>query len=252
LVNDGATRGVLRKKGSTLASPLDNRDCDTNRPVQAGARSLPAPIVACRTEGSSALKARALPIRAAAVPPLPTRFPERLAEPELVAAAYPWMLLSRRLEEQVFELFQKGLARGTVTLSIGNEATTIGMALPMRPNRDAISLLHRDFGAHLVLGTSAYAMVCQYLGNCDSPTHGREGNVHHGDADSRRFPMMSHLGKMLSLVVGGAWAARRHGEDAFGLAVIGDGGSSTGEFHEAVNLAAVHEAPVLFLVENNH
>ncbi|NLY00263.1 MAG: transketolase [Rhodopirellula sp.] len=198
------------------------------------------------------MKARALPNRAAAVPPLPTRFPERLAEPELYAAAYPWMLLSRRLEEQVFELFQKGLARGTVTLSIGNEATTIGMALPMRPRRDAISLLHRDFGAHLVLGTSAYAMVCQYLGNSDSPTHGREGNVHHGDADSRRFPMMSHLGKMLSLVVGGAWAARRHGEDVFGLAVIGDGGSSTGEFHEAVNLAAVHEAPVLFLVENNH
>ncbi len=162
------------------------------------------------------------------------------------------MLLSRRLEEQLVELFQKGLVRGTVTLSIGNEATTIGMALPLRPRRDVVSLLHRDFGAHLVLGASPYEMVCQFLGNTDSPTHGREGNVHHGNAAERRFPMMSHLGKMLSLVVGGVWAARRYGDDVFGLAVIGDGGSSTGECHEAINLAAVHDAPVLFIIENNH
>jgi len=64
--------------------------------------------------------------------------------------------------------------------------------------------------------------------------------------------MISHLGKMLSLVVGGTWEARRCGEDIFGLAVIGDGGSSTGEVHESMNLASVHKVPVLFLVENNH
>ena len=64
--------------------------------------------------------------------------------------------------------------------------------------------------------------------------------------------MMSHLGKMTSLVVGGVWAARRDGEDVFGLAVVGDGGSSTGEIHESLNLAAVQKVPVLFLFENNH
>ena len=64
--------------------------------------------------------------------------------------------------------------------------------------------------------------------------------------------MISHLGKMLSLVVGGTWAARRAGEEVFGLAVIGDGGTSTGEFHEALNIASVRRSPVLFLVENNH
>lgn len=161
------------------------------------------------------------------------------------------MYLSRRLEERLFELYQKGYVKGTVTISIGNEATAIGMTAPLRPGKDAVSLLHRDFGAHLVLGTTTYAMACQYLANADSPTHGREGNVHHGDARQRRFPMISHLGKMLSVVVGATWAARRQGEDAFGLAVIGDGGSSTGEFHEALNLASVHRCPVLFLVENN-
>ena len=64
--------------------------------------------------------------------------------------------------------------------------------------------------------------------------------------------MISHLGKMLSLVVGGTWAARRNAEQVFGLAVIGDGGTSTGEFHESLNIASVHKVPVLFLIENNH
>jgi 2-oxoisovalerate dehydrogenase E1 component len=64
--------------------------------------------------------------------------------------------------------------------------------------------------------------------------------------------MISHLGKMPSLVVGGTWAARRNGEDVLGLSVIGDGGTSTGEFHESLNLAALHRVPVLFIIENNY
>jgi 2-oxoisovalerate dehydrogenase E1 component len=184
--------------------------------------------------------------------PGPVRYPEKLSEEAFHRFAYRQMYLSRRLEQRLLELYQKGYVRGTVTISIGNEATTVGMALPFRPGKDVVSLLHRDFGAHLLLGATPYQLVCQYLANVDSPTHGHEGNVHHGDPAHRRFPMISHLGKMLSTVVGGTWAARRHGEEAFGLAVIGDGGSSTGEFHEALNIASVHKAPVLFLVENNH
>ena len=126
------------------------------------------------------------------------------------------------------------------------------MSMPLRPGRDVLSLLHRDLGAHLLLGSTPYQLLCQYLANADSPTHACEGNVHHGDAASRRFPMISHLGKMLSVVVGGTWAARRNGEQVFGLAVIGDGGTSTGEFHESLNIASVHKVPVLFLIENNH
>ena len=134
------------------------------------------------------------------------------------------------MEEKLLELFQKGYVKGTVTLGIGNEATAVGMTLPLRPGQDVVSLLHRDLAGHLALGSSPYQLFCQYMANADSPTHGCEGNVHHGDAASRRFPMLSHLGKMLSVVVGGTWAARRHGEDVFGLAVIGDGGSSTASF----------------------
>jgi 2-oxoisovalerate dehydrogenase E1 component len=184
--------------------------------------------------------------------PETARFPQRLLQPEFLAAAYPLMLLSRRMEERLLELFQKGYVKGTVTLGHGNEATATGFAMPLRPGRDVVSLLHRDFSAHLLLGATPYQMFCQYLANAESPTHGREGNCHHGDAARRRFPMISHLGRMLSTVVGGTWAARREGEDVFGLTVIGDGGSSTGEFHESLNLASVRKVPVLFLIENNH
>lgn len=179
------------------------------------------------------------------------RWPDRLDPLGFYPAAYRLMYLSRQLEERLLELFKKGYCKGTVTISSGNEGTTIGMGLPFRPGRDVLSLLHRDFGAHLAQGLSLHAIICQYMANAESPTHGREGNVHHGAAAQRRFPMISHLGNMLSLVVGGAWAARQNGERVFGLAVIGDGGTSTGDFHESLNIASVHRVPVLFLVENN-
>ncbi|MEN6405502.1 MAG: thiamine pyrophosphate-dependent enzyme [Thermoguttaceae bacterium] len=180
------------------------------------------------------------------------RYPQRMSEPEFYAAAYPRMLLSRKLEERLLDLFQKGYVKGTVTMSAGNEATAVGMTMPLRPGRDVVSLLHRDFAGHLVLGATPHQLLCQYIANADSPTHGLEGNAHHGDAAARRFPMISHLGKMPSLVVGGVWAARQAGEDALGLVVIGDGGSSTGEIHESLNVASVRQSPVLFLMQNNH
>ncbi len=179
-------------------------------------------------------------------------FPQRLSRQDFLAAAYPLMFLSRRIEDRMLELFQKGYVKGTVTTGRGNEATAVGMTMPLRAGRDVVSLLHRDLLGHLLLGMSPLALFCQYLANAKSPTHAREGNAHHGDAARRRLPMISHLGKMLSVVVGGVWAARREGEDVFGLAVVGDGGSSTGEFHEALNLASVQRTPVLFLVQNNH
>jgi 2-oxoisovalerate dehydrogenase E1 component len=180
------------------------------------------------------------------------RWPLRMDREPFYRAAFRTMWLSRRLEERLLELFQKGYVKGTVTSSAGNEATAVGMTMPLRPGRDVVSLLHRDFAGHLMLGASPYYLLCQYMANEHSPTHACEGNVHHGDAAARRFPMISHLGKMLSVVVGGTWAARSRDEQVFGLAVIGDGGTSTGEFHESLNIASVHKVPVLFVIENNH
>jgi 2-oxoisovalerate dehydrogenase E1 component len=186
---------------------------------------------------------------------LPSRaaihFPERLTEKEFYAEAYPVMYRARRLEERMIELFQKGYVKGTVATGAGNEAVAVGMALPLRPGADVVSFMHRDMASHLLFGSTLRELLCQYMANAESPTHAREGNVHHGVAHERRFPMISHLGKMPSLVVGGAWEARRQGEEVFGLAVVGDGGTSTGEIHESLNLASVHRVPVLFVIENN-
>jgi len=82
------------------------------------------------------------------------RFPERLSPETFYPVAYSLMFLSRRLEEQLLELFRKGYVKGTVTISIGNEATAVGMSIPFRPGLDVVSLLHRDFGAHLLLGST--------------------------------------------------------------------------------------------------
>ena len=93
------------------------------------------------------------------------RFPQKPSQEAFFPCAYRSMYLSRRLEERLFELYQKGYVSGTVTMSIGNEATAVGMALPFRPGRDVVSLLHRDFAGHLLWGSSPYDLVCQYLAN---------------------------------------------------------------------------------------
>ena len=107
------------------------------------------------------------------------RWPHRLGRESFYRVAYPFMCLSRRLEDRLLELYQKGYVKGTVTSSAGNEAAAIGMSLPLRPGHDVASLLHRDFVAHLLMGATPYQLVCQYLANADSPTHACEGNVHH-------------------------------------------------------------------------
>ena len=180
------------------------------------------------------------------------KYPDRMAKKEFYPVAYKWMVLSRKTEEKLRELFKKRYVKGTVTLGLGNEATAVGMSLPLRRGRDVVSFLHRDFAAHLIMGSTPFQLFNQYMANAESPTHGREGNAHHGNARERRFPMISHLGDMVSLVVGGTWAARKQGEDIVGVSVSGDGGTSTGDFHESLNIASVRKSPVLFLIENNY
>jgi 2-oxoisovalerate dehydrogenase E1 component len=179
------------------------------------------------------------------------RYPARMSKDIFYPLAYSYMYLSRKMDERFKELFKKGHVKGTVITCFGNEATTVGMALPFRPKKDVISILHRDLGAHLLTGSTLLTLICQYMANENSPTKGREGNVHHGDAAHRKLPMISHLGSMLAPAVGAVWAARQNDSDVFGLSTIGDGGTSTGDFHESINLASVQKVPVLFVIENN-
>ena len=91
----------------------------------------------------------------------------------------------------------------------------------------------------------------QYFANAESPTKAREGNIHHGDPSNRSIPMISHLGAMISNVIGLTDSQRRNGKNAVGFTFFGDGSSSTGDVHESLNLASLLSLPIIFVVENN-
>lgn len=164
---------------------------------------------------------------------------------------YAWMYYSRRTDNRILELFRQGLIKGTVTGGQGNEALILPLALIADKTKDAISFTHRDLGGHLVWSGHLCDHLNQYFANADSPTKAREGNVHHGDPANRSFPMISHLGAMLSNVIGATDSMRRQGHDSVGFTFFGDGGSSTGDIHECMNLSSLISAPVLFVIENN-
>lgn len=171
--------------------------------------------------------------------------------PHALLRIYAWMYLSRTGDNRILDLFRQGLMRGTVTGGQGNEGLTVPLALLADKEVDVVSFTHRDFGGHLIWSGHLCDHLNQYLANALSPTQAREGNVHHGDPKNRSMPMISHLGAMLSTVLGGTDSQRRLGRPAVGLTFFGDGGSSTGDVHESLNLAALLSLPILFVIQNN-
>jgi 2-oxoisovalerate dehydrogenase E1 component len=171
--------------------------------------------------------------------------------PESLLRIYAWMHLARTADNRILDLFRQGLIRGTVTGGQGNEGLIIPLALLADKGLDVVSFTHRDLGGHLIWSGHLCEHLNQYFANADSPTRAREGNIHHGDPANRSFPMISHLGAMLSVVAGGTDSQRRLGRPAVGFAFFGDGGSSTGDVHETMNLASLLSLPVIFVIENN-
>ncbi|MCC5024946.1 MAG: transketolase [Candidatus Synoicihabitans palmerolidicus] len=164
---------------------------------------------------------------------------------------YAWMHLARRTDNRILELFRQGLIKGTVTGGQGNEGLIVPLALLADKNIDVISFSHRGLGGHLVWSGHLCEHLNQYFANAASPTQAREGNIHHGDPARHSLPMISHLGAMLSNVAGLTDAQRRQDRAAVGFTFFGDGGSSTGDVHETLNLASLLSLPVIFVIENN-
>ncbi len=170
---------------------------------------------------------------------------------ETLLRLYAWMHLARTSDNRIIDLFRQGLIKGTVTGGQGNEGLIVPLALLADKATDVVSFTHRGFGGHLIWSGHLCEHLNQYFANADSPTKAREGNIHHGDPTHRSLPMISHLGAMLSPVLGMTDSQRRLGRPAVGFALFGDGGSSTGDIHEAMNLAALLSLPILFVIENN-
>ncbi len=148
-------------------------------------------------------------------------------------------------------LYHQGRIFGGVYTGIGQEAIGAASALAGKAH-DLFSPFIRDMTVHIARGETLLTIFRHYLGRATGPTRGRDGNVHYGNLANGVLTMISHLGAMLSTLTGAVMARLRRGFDTVGIVYFGDGASSTGDFHEALNFAAVFNVPVIFMLENNH
>jgi pyruvate dehydrogenase E1 component alpha subunit/2-oxoisovalerate dehydrogenase E1 component alpha subunit len=164
---------------------------------------------------------------------------------------YYWMRLTRTLEERLVNLYRQTKVVGGLFRSLGQEACAVGSAYALR-REDVLSPLIRNLGSMLVKGATPLEVLRQYMAKGDSPTRGRELNIHFGDVESRNFVgQISHLGDMVPVMAGVTLSFRLRREPRVGLVYVGDGATSTGAFHEGINFAAVQRCPLVVVVENN-
>src|SRR5215471_19168025 len=166
--------------------------------------------------------------------------------------AYRLMLLARVLDDKFAILFRTSKIHGGVFLGRGQEALSVSVGLALRKG-DIFSPLIRDTAGRLAFGEPILDAVRTYLGSPLGPMRARDGNVHRGRPKEGMFAMISHLGAMISVVNGALLAHRFKGiKDSVGSTSIGDGATSTGAFHEALNQAAVEKLPLVLVIANNH
>ncbi|HEY8549844.1 MAG TPA: thiamine pyrophosphate-dependent enzyme [Vicinamibacterales bacterium] len=162
---------------------------------------------------------------------------------------YRQLLLPRLIEEKMLRLLRQGKLSKWFS-GIGQEAIAVGVTAALSAD-DIILPMHRDLGVFTTRGLDAGRLFRQLLGKQDGFTRGRDRTFHFGTLEHRIVGMISHLGAMLPVADGLALAFRLRGERRVAAAFTGDGATSEGDFHEAVNLAAVWRLPVIFVIENN-
>jgi pyruvate dehydrogenase E1 component alpha subunit/2-oxoisovalerate dehydrogenase E1 component alpha subunit len=164
---------------------------------------------------------------------------------------FRFMLLARLMDDKMASLYRGGKIQGGVFRGRGQEALSVAVGLSLKRG-DVFAPLIRDGAGRLAFGESLLDAVRTYLGSPLGPMRGRDGNVHRGNPRRGILPMISHLGAMIS-VVNGVLMGRRFKKISgdVGAACIGDGATSTGSFHEALNQAAVEKLPLVLVVANN-
>ena len=163
---------------------------------------------------------------------------------------YYWMRLTRSLEERLVNLYRQTKVVGGLFRSLGQEADAVGSAYALRKG-DILSPLIRNLGSMLVKGATPVEILKQYMARGDSPTRGRELNIHFGDTERGFIGQISPLGDMVPVMAGVTLTFKLRGEDRVGLVYVGDGATSTGAFHEGINLAAVQRCPLVVIIEHN-
>jgi TPP-dependent pyruvate/acetoin dehydrogenase alpha subunit len=161
------------------------------------------------------------------------------------------MKLARYVDERLEALYRQGRLPGAIYSGRGQEGTHIGTVYALGP-RDSLFPTHRDLTAQLAKGLELNRVLAQFWGRIDGYLRGRDGNSHIGDWDGHRtYAVMSHLPIAYPVAIGAAWAYQRAGDGRVALAICGDGATSNGRWHEALNWSAVQRLPVVWVVNNN-
>src|SRR3954469_12782274 len=160
------------------------------------------------------------------------------------------MLMMRGIEERAMTLYRQGKVPGSFYDGFGQEAVSAGAAWAMAA-QDRLCILHRDLAAHVIRGVTPARIFSQYMGREGGITGGRDGNVHFGDRKVGCVGMVSMLPDMMLIAAGLAMAFKLRDEKRVALTWFGDGSTSRGDFHEAMNWAGLQKLPVIFVLENN-
>lgn len=163
---------------------------------------------------------------------------------------YHYMCLSRAIEDAAWQLAGQGRLVGRLYTGHGQEAIPVGSASTLAPD-DVIAPMYRDMGAHLVRGVAPWEVFAQYFGKRDSSNGGKDSGLHIGDMSRGIVGMISVLPDSLPVAAGIALAFAVRSEPRVVMTWLGEGATSTGPFHETLNLAAVQKLPLVVIVENN-
>jgi TPP-dependent pyruvate/acetoin dehydrogenase alpha subunit len=174
---------------------------------------------------------------------------------EQLLEMYRLVRLTRSLEEKLELLFKQSKVVGGLFRSLGQEGESVASAFALRRREDGtgdmLSPLIRNLGSMLTLGAKPVEIVRQYMAKGDSLARGKELNIHITDYDRGFIGQISPLGDLIPVMAGVTLTFKQRGQDRVGMVYIGDGATSTGAFHEGVNLAAVMRLPLVVIVENN-
>jgi len=159
--------------------------------------------------------------------------------------------LCRYFDERMEALYRQGRLPGAIYSGRGQEGTHVGVTYPLRKD-DSLFPTHRDLSAQLTKGLDLKRVMAQFWGRIDGYTRGRDGNSHIGDwYGNRTWTVMSHLPIAYPVACGAALAYKRRGQDRVAMAICGDGATSNGRWHEALNTSAIFQLPVVWVVNNN-
>ena len=182
--------------------------------------------------------------------PLPDHAGQDLPKPEILIEMYRKMLLIRRFEETVNDLYMQGRIPSTLHLYIGQEASAVGVCANLT-SEDYVLGTHRPHGHALAKGVSPQAIMAELFGKATGTCKGKGGSMHVGDIRVGMFPAIAIVGANVPITAGAALAAKMQRNGRVAVSFSGDGAANEGAWHEGLNAAAIWDLPAIFVCENN-